>query len=66
LVRQKSIGTVRPTLAMLSPKVAVRWLVPQCAAVVTICGCTSVPVHPLRRTAVGHWHVVAFWPPKMG
>jgi len=62
-----SMGTLRtPGLVRDSPNVAVRWSVPQCAAVVTMSGCTSVPVHPLSNTVVGHWHVVAVWPPKIG
>src|SRR4051812_14130653 len=65
-VRQYSIATVRAGLDSVSPNLAFVWSVPQCAAVVTIDGCTSVPVHPLSSTVVGHWQVVASLPPKMG
>src|SRR5439155_15963665 len=41
------------------------WPVQQWAAVVTIDGCTSVPVHPLSRTVVGNWHSLASCPPVM-
>src|SRR3954470_10881570 len=66
--RQYSIGTFRaaPAPAWVSPKVAVFAPVPQWAALVTISGCTSVPVHPDSSTVVGHWHVLASAPPKIG
>jgi hypothetical protein len=64
--RQYSIGTRRAGVRLVSPKVAMRWSVPQWAAVVTMKGWTSVPVHPESSTVVGHWQTVAFWPPTIG
>src|SRR4051812_21988202 len=62
------MGTLRAGAPWVSPNVAVFALVPQWAAVVTMSGCTRVPVQPApaSSTVVGHSQVPASWPPKMG